>query len=435
LKVSVSLKTNDSILSDFCDIIEKNENNSGKEQSSDLIKDIDEFLEKIETLTGENKNQAEMENFDIIDKLEKLSREIEKNRHNKEFELEWEIKKDEMTKLIGEIENIDNKKLKKKKKKEILHDLEDLYIQFENITEEYLKKLEEKNYLGNVAEIIIEASKAMNERYVFLENGEENDKVRKTVETNIENEDMRPLGLKFIEIQNEFVNIIQKLKRIFSELKNDSDLDTFQKAGRLNNKFIKTVTSNYKFKKCFTKKIKQKELKMLVMVDISGSMEGRKMESAKIAMVMLCEALKDIAKIRIVLFTGDYNARNILVKDFGEIVKSTKFDKFGRHCNEGNNLDGISIKNEAKKLNKNEIIVVISDGQPAGRNYSLNDAIHEIHDVTKKFKVFAFSIDAQGDHLNKLYGDNWILTSSSNKSDLGEKLIKFCRLLVKEFYR
>jgi TusA-related sulfurtransferase len=164
-------------------------------------------------------------------------------------------------------------------------------------------------------------------------------------------------------------------------------------------------------------------------------MEGRKMESAKIAMVMLCEALKDIAKIRIVLFTGDYNARNILVKDFGEIVKSTKFDKFGRHSKEGNNLDGISIKNEAKKLNKNEIIVVISDGQPAGRNYSLNDAIHEIHDVTKKFKVFAFSIDAQGDHLNKLYGDNWILTSSSNKSDLGEKLIKFCRLLVKEFYR
>ena len=67
--------------------------------------------------------------------------------------------------------------------------------------------------------------------------------------------------------------------------------------------------------------------------------------------------------------------------------------------------------------------------------YGLNDAIKQIHDVRKIFKVFAFSIDAKGDHLNQLYGKNWILTDSSDLTDLGEKLVKFCRLVSKEFFR
>ena len=36
---------------------------------------------------------------------------------------------------------------------------------------------------------------------------------------------------------------------------------------------------------------------------------------------------------------------------------------------------------------------------------------------------------------NQLYDKNWILTSSSNKTDLGDKLIKFCKLVVKDFFR
>ena len=40
------------------------------------------------------------------------------------------------------------------------------------------------------------------------------------------------------------------------------------------------------------------------MVDISGSMAGIKLEAAKVAMVMLCESLYEIAQLVIVLFTG-----------------------------------------------------------------------------------------------------------------------------------
>lgn len=49
--------------------------------------------------------------------------------------------------------------------------------------------------------------------------------------------------------------------------------------------------------------------------------------------------------------------------------------------------------------------------------------------------MFAFSIDAKGEYLDQLYEKNWILTTSTNRTDLGEKLIKFCKLVVKEFFR
>ncbi|MCK4384495.1 MAG: VWA domain-containing protein, partial [Candidatus Lokiarchaeota archaeon] len=195
------------------------------------------------------------------------------------------------------------------------------------------------------------------------------------------------------------------------------------------------VTSDFKYNKCFTRKLQQKELKILLMVDISGSMAGIKLEAAKVAMVMLCESLYEIAQLRIVLFTGEYDALNIHLKDFEECPDIKKFDKFGRHHRIGSNLDGISLKHEAAKLEKNVLILMISDGQPAGTQYGLNDAIKEIQDVRKKFKVYAFSIDARGDYLNKLYGNNWILTKSSDRTDLADKLTQFCKLVVKEFFR
>ncbi len=301
---------------------------------------------------------------------------------------------------------------------------------------------ENNNILKDLTELITEGNEAMNERFSIIERGDRITRLlksegdRKTLETSIENEDMNPIKLSYLKIKSDYRGIITRIKLLFRDLKNNSNVDTFQKRGRLNKNFIKAVTSEYKFKKCFTRKIRQEELKLLIMVDISGSMNGKKLESAKIAMVMLCEALNDIAKVRIVLFTGDYNARNILLKDFNEALNLKKIDKVGRHVKDCQNLDGVSIKNEALKLKNNEIIVVISDGQPSGKgSYGLFDAISEIHEVRKRFKVFAFSIDAQGDYLNKLYGDDWILTSSNDKIDLGEKIMKFCRLVIKEFFR
>jgi len=65
----------------------------------------------------------------------------------------------------------------------------------------------------------------------------------------------------------------------------------------------------------------------------------------------------------------------------------------------------------------------------------LFDAIPDIHHVRKKFKTFAFSIDSQGDYLNKMYGKDWILTNSRNQIELGNKMVKFCQVIAREFFR
>lgn len=302
--------------------------------------------------------------------------------------------------------------------------------------------VEDKEYLTKFIELITEAHNAMEERLFILEKGisfeqlTRSDQERKIKEARIENESMKPINISYNQITGTYKNLITRIKFIFSEFKNQADIDNFQKRGRLNSKFIKAVTSEYKYKKCFSRKLYKKELKILLLVDISGSMKGIKLESAKIAMIMLCEALHEIAQLRIVLFTGDYDALDILLKDFNDKPEPRKFDKFGCHANICSNLDGISMKHEASKLEKETLIIIISDGQPAGSgNYGLYDAIKEIHDIKKIFKVFAFSIDAKGDYLDKLYDKNWVLAKSSDKTDLGEKLIKFCKLVVKEFFR
>ncbi len=292
------------------------------------------------------------------------------------------------------------------------------------------------NFIKEISELMSESQTAMEGRLLLIENQDQIiEGERKVNDVSIENEDMRSINLSYNEIVKTHCNIIAKLKYLFRDLRNETDIDTSQKRGRLNNKFIKAVTSDFKYDKCFTRKLNQKELKILLMVDISGSMAGIKLEAAKVAMVMLCESLYEIAQLRIVLFTGEFDALNIHLKDFEEYPDIKKFDKFGRHSRIGSNLDGVSLKHEAAKLEKNVLILVISDGQPAGTQYGLNDAIMEIQDVKKKFKVYAFSIDANGDYLNKLYGNNWILTKSSDRTDLAEKLTQFCKLVVKEFYR
>ncbi len=222
-----------------------------------------------------------------------------------------------------------------------------------------------------IAKIVQNAEEVMKERLILLEKGEclknpfRDQKVRTVKDTKIERESMIPDGMSYSQIKVKHINLIKRMKSIFADLKNKAGIDSYQKKGKLNSKFIKAVTSDYKFKQCFTKKLLKKELKLLVLVDISGSMRGIRIKAAKTALVILCEALQGLANIRIVLFTGTYNALNILVNDFDESVEPRIIDKFGCHAKESENIDGLSIKHEAKKLDKGEFIIVISDEQPA----------------------------------------------------------------------
>ncbi len=414
------------LINHFEEFIERNK----KSESSELSSACEKVIEKIKDL--------DLSTADI----EKLIEEVERDTKNESVEdyirealssNELDLNKDIFKQLdINEKLNLLRKNNENLKSEEI----EDLIMILKDENQKDYNSQKFDKFISEISKLVSESKTVMEGKLLLIENQNHFDEAeRKVNDVSIENEDMRSINLSYNEIVKTHSNIIAKLKNLFRYLRNQNDVDTSQKRGRLNNKFIKAVTSDFKYNKCFTRKLNQKELKILLMVDISGSMAGIKLEVAKVAMVMLCESLYEIAQLRIVLFTGEYDALNIQLKDFEERPDIKKFDKFGRHHRIGSNLDGISLKHEAAKLEKNVLIIVISDGQPAGTQYGLNDAIKEIQDVKKTFKVYAFSIDANGDYLNKLYGNNWILTKSSDRTDLAEKLTKFCKLVVKEFFR
>ena len=400
--------------------LESSELNSASEKVIEKIKDLDLNTADIEKLIEEVDRDSKTES--IKDYLKEALKSNEFDLNKDEFK---QLDSYEKLKLLCQ----DNENLKGV-------EIEDLIAILNNENQNNDASLNDVNFINEISKLVYDSQTAMEGRLLLIENQDQfNETERKVNDVYIENEDMRSIELSYNEIVKTHYNIITKLKYLFRDLRNQNDVDNSQKRGRLNNKFIKAVTSDFKYNKCFTRKLTQKELKILMMVDISGSMAGIKLEAAKVAMVMLCESLYEIAQLRIVLFTGEYDALNIQLKDFEEYPDVKKFDKFGRHQRIGSNLDGVSLKHEAAKLDKNVLILMISDGQPAGTQYGLNDAIKEIQDVKKKFKVYAFSIDAKGDYLNKLYGNNWILTKSSDRTDLAEKLTQFCKLVVKEYFR
>jgi len=401
-----------------------------KSESSELSSASEKVIEKIKDL---DLNTADIEN--LIEEVEQnLKSESKENNIGEILESSEFDSNDILFKQSDSNEELTQIFQNRELPKGI--DFETMKAMFKDENQRDIDSRRESGTIGEIVELLFDSQTAMERRLILIENQDQfNGTARKINEVGIENEDMRSINLSYNEIVKTHKNVIIKLKNLFRDLRNQNNFDTSQKRGRLNNKFIKAVTSDFKYDKCFTRKINQKELKILLMVDISGSMAGIKLEAAKVAMVMLCESLYEIAQLRIVLFTGEYDALNIHLKDFEESPDIKKFDKFGRHHRIGSNLDGVSLKHEAAKLEKNVLILVISDGQPAGTQYGLNDAIKEIQDVKKKYKVYAFSIDANGDYLNKLYGNNWILTKSSDRIDLAEKLTQFCKLVVKEFFR
>jgi len=414
----------------------KKEKNEIKNSFGDLFKSIEE---------KKNSEKIQKKQSEIIDKLKNTCVKKEKEIQRKTEDLNSEI--NEINDIIKNIENTDyNAKdpNNNKQKENVLSKLKTFNENFKKSQKDEIYDNHhdsvDKNLLGRLVIDITKAKEELRKRIAKIGLGTCSldpvyaDIKRDVIETIIEKDNMIPIKLTYSQIIDNYRAIITKMKLIFKNLKPTNEFDNYQKQGRLNKNFIKIVTSNYQFKNCFTRKIRQKLLRIILLVDISGSMNGKKLEAAKIAMIILVESLKDLAAIRIVLFTGDRNARNILVKDFHEPLDPKKVNKVGCHEQVKSNLDGVSLQHEASKLHNRELFIVISDGQPAGHSYGLKQAMHQVQKVRKEFKVFAFSIDARGDHLNKMYGKNWILAKSNDKIDLSQKIMQFSRLVVKEFY-
>ncbi len=204
--------------------------------------------------------------------------------------------------------------------------------------------------------------------------------------------------------------------------------------------FVKTETNN---------------VAVSIVVDLSGSMGGSKINQARLCTVALAESLKALnIKCEVTGFTtvGSHDvskyAQSIKAKEtqferMNERLDLRVFKSFDSENLNGltqirsmsNNTDGESISWAAKRLSfrkeKRKILLVLSDGNPAhdGSYEALSKHLRDTILSMSKFNIEAIGIGIQSDHVKEYYPDFVVV---NNVSELPTKaLSKIGQMLLR----
>lgn len=170
------------------------------------------------------------------------------------------------------------------------------------------------------------------------------------------------------------------------------------------------------------------------LVDGSGSMkEDNKWQYAVETMSVLEEALKEIVKIKVVVFnTEKESIRHLIIKDFDDNLKNENliYTNYSRKfiIANGANKDGANIRIATKELEKRKekqkILFVLSDGMPSAYYYNGNFAINDVkmgvkNARSKNIKVISIMFGSETfkkkyyDMYKEMYEKNIISTEPS----------------------
>ncbi|MBV1817776.1 VWA domain-containing protein [Anaerosalibacter bizertensis] len=359
--------------------------------------------------------------------------------------------------LVGEEEEIDEDKIMQKKTSP--------------------KKMEEKFNPNNENDTKID-NMMENEDLDDVENNETNmeEEIRENTSKNIEQN--KTMAKRDVEIENYYLgkgaapNSSIEIKRIDDgeekiNGKVELPLDIKKRAKKFNREIIEIMeerkkplrrnqksgiidTNNlYRFDifddtDIFIKNAKANEIDTVFyfLVDGSGSMkENNKWEYAIETMAVLEEALKQIVKIKVVVFNTSWkNTEHIIIKDFDDNTKNTNLI-YTSYKNKyiiagGANKDGANIRIASKELEKRDekqkILFVLSDGMPSAYQYNGQFAIDDVKNAVKEVRdknmevisIMFGSRDFRKEYYNvykEMYEKNII---SAEPSEIFEKVIK-----------
>lgn len=183
---------------------------------------------------------------------------------------------------------------------------------------------------------------------------------------------------------------------------------------------------------------------VMLLVDESGSMSGRRIEQARIASIMLAEAMAEAGiPCCIVGHSGDSAYSYSVELEHYTTFKNTKADRrtlpyIRARCQ---NRDGPAIRWAASQLKKRperkKLLIVISDGAPCADDYHSEEAIYDtksaIREAKRLFDVAGIILEAgtATDTLHTMYGDDFV--ECSNASDLKNKIMKVIRQECKDW--
>ena len=215
------------------------------------------------------------------------------------------------------------------------------------------------------------------------------------------------------------------------------------KRGKLNNSTLYRAMTD---QKCFKKTTpgKKKNFRVALLMDLSGSMSGRKMvNTIRTAYVLANSCIR--CKVPVAVWGHDYNGECNLYKFVDYNQKTPKdlkniYTAYAGGCNQ----DGLAIYHTLHDLvahkhgDEELILIVISDGMPAGANsYYGIPAEEDIKSITGTFKkvfgvhTIGVTIETSQDEIDscrRIYGENTVVVENSD--DLSLETVKVLKNII-----
>lgn len=234
------------------------------------------------------------------------------------------------------------------------------------------------------------------------------------------------------------------LHNAFKKLLNNKNADVIQdrKAGQLNLHKLYRIANNDT--RLFQKKTVPNDTDFVfyLLIDGSGSMGHDKFVEAYRAAALLEEGLKGLVPLKIAQFDCDNYVHHRVVKEFNQNSKAGNYS--WTYCNhhraESCNMDGynirVAIKELEKRMERNKVLVILSDGQPSGYScYYGQKAERDVKEAVREgrrkgIKIFnimfgsAYDRSSLKEDFKYMYERGIVSTDPSN---IGTELLKIAR--------
>lgn len=288
------------------------------------------------------------------------------------------------------------------------------------------------NFADNIdfdAEIKKYAKDIVNEQQASLENDAtvdatkfcEVDKIHKgikiiynNVPSDFEAETQYNKALKTYDIVSNAKKMSRKIENIIKAQSYDNTFKNCQTGRKI------CTTSLYRpDKKIFINKQVEEnigQLAVTLLVDLSGSMYGKRLHYAKLGAIQLVEFCQRI-NVPISVYGHNDNG-NLYIYNFLNFnsPKNKKYSLMNMRAG-GCNRDGLAVKFCCEQLSKREekkMFVIISDGQPSSYGYGGFTAENDIHSIMKEYqkKGFIFvsaSIGSDRENIRRIYGEKNVI--------------------------
>lgn len=174
-----------------------------------------------------------------------------------------------------------------------------------------------------------------------------------------------------------------------------------------------------------------------ILVDLSGSMGGARLDGAMDAALMLYEFAQEL---NVPVMVAGHNTSGNMVNYtvFSDFECATKLDKYRltKMRANGCNRDGAAIEVSANLLARRpedtKLLFIISDGQPNHDGYSGNAAAEDIRSICTRYKrkgmqIYAAAIADDKDRLQQIYQEGFL-----DISDLSALPTLLCKMVKKK---